>query len=108
MDEERLEAATRNSAGRKESKRTSETRQSTWLGGAQTGSLQLQLCLQKAVRDEGSERDRPKVSRRVERLSIFVDGNNIRCLPDGRKSMRRPEEIEQLKKKIYARAKKML
>ena len=35
VDEERLEAAARNSAGEKESKRTSETPQGTWLGGAQ-------------------------------------------------------------------------
>ena len=41
VDKERLEAATRNSAGEKESKRTSETLQGTWLGGAQRGSLWL-------------------------------------------------------------------
>ena len=33
-------------------------------------------------------------------------GNN-RCLPDGRKGMRRPGEIENVKK-IHARARKML
>ena len=38
-EEERLEAAARNSAG--ESKKTSETAQGTWLGGAQRGSLWL-------------------------------------------------------------------
>ena len=41
MDEERLEAAARNSAGEKKSKRTSESFQGTWLGGAQRGSLCL-------------------------------------------------------------------
>ena len=35
-------------------------------------------------------------------------GNNGRCLPDGRKGMRRPEEIKDVKKKIHARARKML
>ena len=40
MEEERLEAAARNSAG-EESRRTSETPQGTWLGGAQRGSLWL-------------------------------------------------------------------
>ena len=38
---ESLEAAARNSAGEKESKRTSETPQGTWLGKVQRGSLQL-------------------------------------------------------------------
>ena len=38
---ESLEAAARNSAEEKESKRTSETPQGTWLGGAQRGSLWL-------------------------------------------------------------------
>ena len=41
VDEERLEAAARNSAVRKESKRTSETLPSMWLGGAHRGSLWL-------------------------------------------------------------------
>ena len=44
----------------------------------------------------------------VERLSHFVDGNNGRCLPDGRKGMQRPVEIEDVKKKIHARARKVL
>ena len=48
------------------------------------------------------ERDRPEGSRRVERLSHLVDGNNRRCLPDGRRGMRRPGEIEDVKKKIHA------
>ena len=39
VDEERLEAAARNSTGKRVSKRTSETAQGTWLGGAQKGSL---------------------------------------------------------------------
>ena len=50
---------------------------------------------------------RPERSRRVERFSHLVDGNN-RCFPDGRKEMRRPGKIENVKKKIHARAKKVL
>ena len=46
-------------------------------------------------------------SRRVERLSHFVDGNNGRCLPDGRKEMRIAGEIENVKKEIHTRARKM-
>ena len=57
---------------------------------------------------EVRNRDRPEGSRRVERLSHFVAGNNRRCLPDGRKEMQRPGKIENVKKKIHARAKKML
>ena len=34
----------------------------------------------------------------VERLSHPVDGNNRRCLPDGRKGMRTQGEIEDVKK----------
>ena len=41
VDEERLEAAARNLAEEKRSKRTSETPQGTWLGGARKGSLWL-------------------------------------------------------------------
>ena len=58
--------------------------------------------------DTQKVRDRRKGSRTVERLSHLVDGNNRRCLPDGRKGMRRPGEIEDVKKKIHARARKML
>ena len=32
-------------------------------------------------------RDRPEGSRRVKRLSHLVNGNNRRCLSDGRKGM---------------------
>ena len=53
-------------------------------------------------------RDRPKGSRRVERLSHLVDGNNERCLPDGKKGMQSLGEIEDVKKKIHARARKVL
>ena len=35
-------------------------------------------------------------------------GNNRRCLPDRRKGMRRPGEIENVKKKTHASAKKVL
>ena len=35
-------------------------------------------------------------------------GNNRRCLPDRRKGMQSPGEIEDVKKKIHARARKML
>ena len=44
VNEERLEAAAKNSAGRqrrRESRKTSETPQGTWLGGARKGSLWL-------------------------------------------------------------------
>ena len=41
----------------------------------------------------------------MERLSQL---NNRRCLPDGRKGMRRPRQIEDVNKKIHARARKML
>ena len=58
--------------------------------------------------DTQEERDRPEGSRRVERLSHLMYGNNRRCLPDGRKGMRRPRKIEDVKKKIHARARKML
>ena len=37
-----------------------------------------------------------------------MNGNNRRCLSDGKKGMRRPGKIEDMKKKIYARARKML
>ena len=58
--------------------------------------------------DVGGEKNRPEESRRVERLSHLVDGNNRRCLPDGKKGMRSPGEIENVKKKIHARARKVL
>ena len=45
---------------------------------------------------------------RVERFSHLVDGNDRRCLLDGRKEMGRPGTIEDVKKKIHARARKML
>ena len=45
---------------------------------------------------------------RVERFSHLVDGNNRRCLPNGRKGIRSPIEIEDVKKKIHARVRKML
>ena len=35
-------------------------------------------------------------------------GNNRRCLPDGKKGMRRPGKVENVKKKIHARARKVL
>ena len=44
----------------------------------------------------------------VERLSHLVDGNNKRCLPDGRKGMQSQGKIEDVKKKINAKARKML
>ena len=40
--------------------------------------------------------------------SHLVNGNNKRCLPDERKGMQRPGKIEDVKKKIHARAKKVL
>ena len=62
----------------------------------------------KKLLDAGGERDRPEKSRRVERFSHCVGGNNRKCLPEGRKGMRRPKEIEDVKKNIHARARKML
>ena len=58
----------------------------------------------------GGERDKPEGSRIVEKLYHLVDGNNGRRLPDGRKGMQSPGEIEDVKKKkkIYARARKVL
>ena len=44
----------------------------------------------------------------VERLSHLVDGNNKRCLPDRRKGMESPRDIENVKKKIHARTGKVL
>ena len=41
-------------------------------------------------------------------FSHLVYGNNGRCIPDGRKGMQRPGEIEDVKKKIHARARKVL
>ena len=52
-------------------------------------------------------RDRPEGNRTVNKLSHFVDGNNGRCLPDGRKEMQSLREIKDVKK-IHARARKML
>ena len=52
-------------------------------------------------------REQLEGSRRVERLFQVINGNN-RCLPDGRKEMQNPGEIEDVKKKFHARARKML
>ena len=41
----------------------------------------------KKLWDTGGEGERPEESKRVERLSRLMDGNNVRCLPDGRKGM---------------------
>ena len=54
------------------------------------------------------ERDRSEGIRRVKDLSHLVDENNRICLPDGRKGMRRPGKIENVKKKVNARARKMV
>ena len=43
-----------------------------------------------------------------ESRGFLVYGNNRRCLPDGNKGMRRPGETENVKKKIHARARKVL
>ena len=37
-----------------------------------------------------------------------MDGNNGRCLADGKKRMQRSGKVENVKKKIHARARKML
>ena len=39
---------------------------------------------------------------------LCIVEDNGRCLPDGRKGMRRPGKIEDVKKKIHARARKMV
>ena len=41
-------------------------------------------------------------------LSHLMHGNKRRSLPDGRKGMQSPGEIEDVKMKIHARARKML
>ena len=41
-------------------------------------------------------------------FSHLVDGNNKKYLPDGRKGMQSPGKIEDVKKKINARARKVL
>ena len=51
-------------------------------------------------------RDRLEGSRKVERLSHFLD--NRRCLPDRRKKMQERGKIENMKKKINARERKVL
>ena len=53
------------------------------------------------------ERDRPEGSRRVERLSHLIDGNNGKNLLDGRKGMQKPGMIKNVKMKIHARATKV-
>ena len=63
-------------------------------------SRQNNMIRSKSFEQEGS--------RIVERLSHLMDGNNGRCLPDGRKEMQRPGKIENVKKKIHARARKVL
>ena len=50
-------------------------------------------------------RDRSKGSRRVQRLSRLMNGNNRRCLSDGRKEIWRPGKIEDVKK-THARARR--
>ena len=37
-----------------------------------------------------------------------MNGNNTRCLPDGKKGMQSSGEIEDVKEKTHARAKKTL
>ena len=51
---------------------------------------------------------RPEESRWVERLSHYMDENKRRCLLDGRKGMQTLGKIENVKKKIHARARKVL
>ena len=41
-------------------------------------------------------------------FSHFINGNNGRCLLEGRKGMQRTGKIEDVKKKIHARASKVL
>ena len=45
---------------------------------------------------------------RVKRLSHHIDGNDGRCLPRGRKRMQRPGKIENVKKKVHAKTRKVL
>ena len=58
--------------------------------------------------DTQEVKDRPEGSRRVERFSHLVYRNKGRCLPDERKGMQSPGKIEDVKKEIHARARKML
>ena len=44
-------------------------------------------------------RDKSERRKRVERLSHLVDGNNNKCLPDGRKGMLRPGKIKKMQRK---------
>ena len=37
-----------------------------------------------------------------------MDWNNVKCFPDGRKRMQSPGKIEDVKKKIHFKARKML
>ena len=53
-------------------------------------------------------RDSLQESRKVDRLSHLIDGNNGRCLPDGQKGMQIPGKIENVEKKIYLGARKVL
>ena len=55
-----------------------------------------------------SKRDSMMRSKGFEMLSRLMNRNNIRCLPDGRKGMQRPGEIETVYKKIHARVRKVL
>ena len=41
-------------------------------------------------------------------MSNLVNGNNRRCLPDGRKGIKSPEKIKNMKKKVHNRVRKML
>ena len=49
-----------------------------------------------------------KVAGELRSFFHFVDGNIGRCLPHGRKGMQSPGKIEDVKKKIHARARKIL
>ena len=46
--------------------------------------------------DTQAVRDRPERGRRVERSSHLLDGNNIKCLPDGKKGMRKECELREV------------
>ena len=86
VDEEKLEAAARNSAGRIESKRTSETPQGTWLGGAQRGSLWL--CYAGPL----AEKQKSEISSNCIDRSRFPGRRTVRKVRRGGKRGRRASD----------------
>ena len=59
-------------------------------------STRDRMMRSKSFETQEGERDRPEGSRRVESLFHFMDGNNRRCLSDGKKGMPISGKIENL------------